>query len=230
MLTTGAFWCDTGCNSLLKAAPPRRGDLRLSAHSPEELVLWCKRTLPDDTRAFEALVAQYKRAVYAIAYRLMGSREEAEDQAQEAFLKIYRGVTKLEEPVTLPAWIQRVTVNTCLDALARGKRRPATTSITSDDDWEREDRDYADRRSPGPFEAAEHAELRRCLERALAGLDPEARRVIVLRDVEDMPYEEIAGALEVSLSALKMRIHRARLAVQRLLKQVCPGLAGAARV
>ncbi len=92
--------------------------------SPEELVRWCQRTLPDDTRAFEALVAQYKRAVFATAYRLMGSREEAEDQAQEAFLKIYRGVAKLEDPVTLPAWIQRVTINTCLDALEKQRRRP----------------------------------------------------------------------------------------------------------
>lgn len=190
--------------------------------------MWCRQTLPDDTRAFEALVAQYKRAVFATAYRLMGNREEAEDQAQEAFLKIYRGVTKLSEPLTLPAWIQRVTVNTCLDALAKQKRRPAHTPLAADDEGEQDARDYADARRPGPVAAAENAELRRCLERALDALDPEARRVVVLRDVEDMSYDEIAGALKLGLSALKMRIHRARLAVKRLLEQICPGVAGAA--
>ena len=190
--------------------------------------MWCRRTLPDDTRAFEALVAQYKRGVFATAYRLMGSREEAEDQAQESFLKIYRGVTKLEEPAALPAWIQRVTVNTCLDALAKQKRRPASASFTADDEGVRDARDYADARRPGPVAAAEGAELRRCLERPLDALGDDARKVVVLRDVEDMPYEEIAGALKLGLSALKMRIHRARLAVKRLLEQICPGVAGAA--
>ena len=201
----------------------------MSVPPPEELVLWCRRTLPDDTRAFEALVAQYKRGVFATAYRLMGSREEAEDQAQEVFLKIYRGVTKLEDPKTLTAWIQRVTVNTCLDALAKRKRRPATTPLNADEETG-EGRDYADARAATPDAEAARGELRRCLERALAALDAEARKVIVLRDVEDMAYEEIAGALGLGLSALKMRIHRARLALQRLLEQVCPGVARAARV
>ncbi|MBD0373920.1 MAG: sigma-70 family RNA polymerase sigma factor, partial [Pyrinomonadaceae bacterium] len=102
----------------------------MDAISPEELVLWCQRTLPHDTRAFEALVAQYKRSVFATAYRLMADRQEAEDQAQEVFLKIYRGIKSLKEPVTLTAWIQRITVNTCLDAMEKQKRRPPTISIS----------------------------------------------------------------------------------------------------
>lgn len=198
--------------------------------SPEDLVLWCRRTLPDDTRAFEALVAQYKRGVFATAYRLMGSRAEAEDQAQEAFLKIYRGVAKIEEPATLPSWIQRVTINTCLDALAKQKRRAATSYVTTEGEGEHEDRDLADTRHPDPSARAEQSELRRCLERALDGLDSDARKIIVLRDVEDMAYEEIAQFLKIGLSALKMRIHRARQGVQKLLEQVCPGVADAFRV
>ena len=193
--------------------------------SPEELVRWCRRTLPEDTSAFEALVRLYKRRVFAIAYRMMGNREEAEDQAQEAFLKIYRGVLKLENPAALPDWVRRVAVNTCLDALARQKRRPPSA-----DEGELEDIDSAPApAADGPGAAAERDELRRCLERALAGLGPDARRVIILRDVEDWPYDEIAAALGVELSAIKMRIHRARLAVRKLLERVCPGVARAAR-
>lgn len=135
--------------------------------------------------------------------------------------------TRLEDPATLPAWVQRVTINTCLDALSRRKRQPATTSLTVGDE-EGETRDYTNIRNPGA--TAEQSELRRCLERTLAKLDPEARKVIVLRDVEDMSYEEIAGLLKIGLSALKMRIHRARLAAQKLLEQICPGLASAAGI
>lgn len=201
----------------------------MSALSPEELVQWCKRTLPYDTRAFEALVAEYKRSVFATAYRMMGSREEAEDQAQEAFLKIFRGVTKLKEPVTLPAWIHRITVNTCLDALAKQKRRLETAPLTINEQ-EQEEQYYADTRNLSPGANVEFEELRGCLEKALAGLEPEAREVIVLRDIEDMAYEEIAGMLKIGLSALKMRIHRARLALQRMLEQVCPGVARTAKI
>ena len=106
---------------------------------------------------------------------------------------------------------------------------PRARPFAADDGDGHEARDYADTRNPGPFAAAESAELRGCLERALDALDPEARKVVVLRDVEDMPYEELAGALKIGLSALKMRIHRGRLAVKRLLEQICPGVAGAAR-
>ncbi len=192
--------------------------------SPEELVLWCQQTLPDDTRAFEALVAQYKQSVYATAYRLLGNRQEAEDQAQEVFLKVYRSIGKLSEPQTFPAWLRRITVNTCLDALEKQKRRPPTFSLASsaEDDTE-DDRDYADAESPSPWATVEQDELRRCLEKALARLEPEGRSALVLRDIEENSYEETAAALQLGLSAVKMRIHRARLALQKLLEQICPG-------
>lgn len=190
--------------------------------SPEELVGWCQRTLPDDPRAFEQLVTQYKQRVFALAFRLMGNRQEAEDQAQEVFLKIYRNIKSLDDAMTLTAWIDRITVNTCFDALARQKRRPATTSLTPRDEDKAEPR-YADTRLPTPEEAALQRELRRCLEQALAQLDGAGRAVLVLRDIEDRSYQEIADVLGVGLSAVKMRIHRARLAFQQLLDAVCPG-------
>lgn len=197
----------------------------MSDLSPEELVLWCQRTLPEDTRAFEALVARFKRGVFGTAYRMMGNREEAEDQAQESFLKIYRGIAGLKEPATLTTWIQRVTVNTCLDALSKQKRQPAYLSLTAE--AEDDGLDYPDLRTADPRAAAESGELRHCIERALSSLEAESRTVIILRDVEDMSYEEIADALKLKMSAVKMRIHRARLAFQKLLEKVCPGVVAA---
>lgn len=193
--------------------------------SPEELARWCQRTLPEDTRAFEALVSQYKRRVFAVALRLMGNREEAEDQAQEVFLKVYRGVRKLDDPATLTSWIYRITTNTCFDALASKDRRHAAESLEqARDGGEPEPIIYADARTPTPEEAVMRRDLRRCLERAISNLDPVDRGIIVLRDVEDRPYQEIAESLAIGLSAVKMRIHRARLTFQKIFARVCPGM------
>lgn len=191
----------------------------------EEMVRRCQRTLPDDTRAFEALVTHYKGRIYGIAYRLMGNQQEAEDQAQEVFLKVYRSITTLEDPATFPAWITRIATNTCLDALTRRKRRPQTTPLMSSNAEEPEEPRYVDTRTPTPEEAVLRREVRRCLETALQRMEPGARAALVLRDIEDRPYQEVADILAVGLSAAKMRIHRARVAFQDLLERVCPGVA-----
>ena len=192
--------------------------------SSEDLVHWCQRTLPDDTRAFEALVARYKQNVFASARRLLGSRADAEDVAQEVFIKIYRGIKDLSEPATLTTWIYRITTRTCFDFLDSRKRRAGVQSLTYLAGKADELPLDVDAKTATPEEKAMRTELRRCLEKTLAILDSEARGIIVLRDVEDCSYQEIADVLALGLSAVKMRIHRARLAFQRLLNQVCPGI------
>ncbi len=188
---------------------------------PEELVRWCQRTLPDDTAGFEALVAQYKQGVYATACRLLGNRHDAEDVAQEVFLKVYRRIRTLNEPAALTTWIYKITTRACFDALARrGSASARGESPSADDEGALS---YPDAGAT-PEEAALRREVGRCLERALSRLDADARAMIVLRDVEDLPYKEVAEVLALGLSAVKMRIHRTRLALQRLLAQVCPGV------
>lgn len=193
--------------------------------SPGELAVLCQEARAGDTRPFEALVARYKQTVFATAYRMMGNRHDAEDQAQEVFLKIYRNIKHLKEPATLTSWVYRITINSCRDALQQ-QRSPATTQIDVPDD-EGNELEHADTRTPSPQTAIEHGELRGCLEKTLASLGEQERSVLILRDVEDRPYQEIAEALGVGLSAVKMRIHRARLAFQKLLDRVCPGVARA---
>jgi RNA polymerase sigma-70 factor (ECF subfamily) len=159
----------------------------------------------------------------------MGNRQEAEDLAQEVFLKIYRNIRGLQEPATLPAWITRIAINTCMDALSRQQRRPQTTPLTpigSDGEPEEELR-YADTQMVTPEEAAMRMELRRCIERALSNLEPGARTALVLRDLDDYSYQEIAEMLSLGLSAVKMRIHRARLAFQQAINKICPDVRNA---
>ena len=189
---------------------------------PEVLVRLCQQTLPDDTRAFEALVVQFKARVYATAYRLMGDRHDAEDQAQEVFVKVYRGIKDLSDTAGVAAWIYRITVNTCFDALGKRERSVVTTSTTVLD-ADQEEQIY-DADASTPEEIALRRELRSCLEAALQELDLAERAVLVLRDVEGRPYQEIADTLSVGLSAVKMRIHRSRVAFQTLFDRLCPGL------
>jgi RNA polymerase sigma-70 factor (ECF subfamily) len=193
----------------------------MNLFSVEELVLRCQQTLPEDTRAFEAIVVKYKRRVFATCHRLMANPADAEDQAQEVFLKIYRNIKKLNEPATFESWLQRITVNTCLDALERQKRRPV---IEIHIDEEKEETNGFEVPSNSDIaNVLETEEIRNCLEKALAKLEPKGRSAVILRDVEELSYEEIADALDVGLSAVKMRIHRARLAIQKLIVEICPG-------
>jgi RNA polymerase sigma-70 factor, ECF subfamily len=192
--------------------------------SLEELVRHCQRTLPDDPRAFELLVAQCKARVFTIAYRLMGDRQEAEDQAQEVLLKVYRGIKSLNDPASFVSWLDRITTNTCFDALNHQQRRPTTSSLTPQADQRIHVSGLIDTRSLSPEEFALRNELRECLERTLSRLDLLGRTALILRDIENHSYQEIAEILGIKLSAVKMRIHRTRLAFQELLDVTCPGM------
>ncbi|MDF2759271.1 MAG: sigma-70 family polymerase sigma factor [Thermomicrobiales bacterium] len=191
---------------------------------PQTLARLCQQTLPEDTRAFQALVGQFKERVYATAYRLMGSRQDAEDQAQEVFIKVYRGIQDLDDPAAVTAWIYRLTVNICFDALRKHGRSPITTEVASSSADRDEEPQVADPNVVPPEEIAVQRELRECMEDVLQRLDPVERGVLVLRDVEDRPYQEIAETLAIGLAATKMRIHRARLAFQQIFESLCAEL------
>lgn len=156
----------------------------------------------------------------------MGNRQDADDQAQEVFLKIFRGIMELDNPHTLTSWIYRITVNTCLDALRKEKRNPARAVGNPRGEAADEESadDIPDTQSPTPEEAVAREEMILCLEETWVQLEPTNRVVLALREIEERSYEEIAKILELGLSAVKMRIHRARLLFKQLLDQICPDL------
>ena len=205
-------------------APPMR--LQRTPHSSEELVRHCQQTLPQDSTCFEMLVARYKGLVFKTAFRLMGNQADADDQAQEVFLKIYRRIKELDDPQALTTWIYRITVNTCLDALRKEKRNPIELfEIPSDNPEDEANKtEIKDTRSPTPEEAAVRNEALECIEETWAKMEPTNRAILMLREIEERPYEEIAKILDMGLSAIKMRIHRARLLFKQLLDQICPDL------
>jgi RNA polymerase sigma-70 factor (ECF subfamily) len=162
-------------------------------------------------------VQRYQRQLLGIAYRVLGNWQDAEDLAQEALLKAYLRLDGLSNPAALGAWLRRLTLNACLDDLARRQRRPTLVSLSTPDESEQlPERALA---VASAEDAAVRAEEWRDLQATLLRLDPASREVLLLRELYGYSYAEIAAMLDLGLSAVKMRVHRARHAVQRAMDE-----------
>jgi len=156
-----------------------------------------------DPRAFEDLVRGYQHRVFGVALRMLGSRAEAEDIAQDVFLRVHRAVRDFRGEARLSTWLYGIASNLCLNRLASADRK----RMRHDDD--------ALMQAPGDAvdatAAMEHAEVQAALRQAIAELPDERRLVVVLRDLEGLSYEEIAQALDLEPGTVRSRLHRARL-------------------
>jgi RNA polymerase sigma-70 factor (ECF subfamily) len=194
--------------------------------SDEELVARAKRELPSDTRSYEVLVQRYMNRVYSIVYRVVCNKEEAEDVTQEVFVKVYNSLKKFEQQAAFSSWLYRIATNSALDALDKTKRRPqAATPVANQRNGSKEEEtdllSLQATTEAGPEDSAIQSELRECISRVLKKLDKDQARVLVMRDFDDLSYDEIAKVMGANLSAVKMRIHRARLAFQDVFGQFC---------
>ncbi len=190
----------------------------------EELVTRCKSELPHNTRSYEQLVQRHMNRVYTIVYRVVNHREEAEDITQDVFVKVFHSLRKFDQKSSFSTWVYRIATNSALDSLDKMKKRSKDTSLVgsrSDGENAVDALSLQESPQPGPEANALQSELRECIQRVLKSLDLEQRRVILLRDFEDLSYDEIADVLQAKLSAVKMRIHRARLAFQEIFNRFC---------
>jgi RNA polymerase sigma-70 factor (ECF subfamily) len=172
-----------------------------------------------DVAAFEELVKRYDRKLLRIAQHLTHNREDAEDVVQEAFLKAFQHVGQFRENSKFSTWLIRITLNQSLMKLR--KRRP-TREVSIDNDFQSEEdnlpivvADWA----PNPEELYRAAELREILRKTLQELSPGLRVIFVLRDIEGLSLEETAGALDLSVPAVKARSWRARLQLRERLSR-----------
>jgi RNA polymerase sigma-70 factor, ECF subfamily len=198
----------------------------MAALTDEELVARCKSELPRDTRSYELLVQRHMNRVYSQVYGVVSNKEEAEDITQEIFVKVYNALRKFEQQASFSSWLYRITTNSTLDALDKIKRRPKTIraangSKSTEHEEVAEPLESQAAPEAGPEESVIQAELRECIRSVLKKLDRDQARLLVMRDFNDASYDEIAKALSASLSAIKMRIHRARLAFQEVFSQFC---------
>lgn len=166
---------------------------------------------------FERLVQKYDKAIYNLAYRLTGDKEEAKDLAQEALVKAYRSFDKFQLGSSFEKWLYRIASNIYIDRLRRRPKfriesldRPIGTL---DEQLPRELQDN----SAGPEELAEISELHQAIQRGIQSLPPEYRLAVVLCDVQGFSYEEISEILKCSIGTVRSRIHRGRRLLRKRL-------------
>jgi RNA polymerase sigma-70 factor (ECF subfamily) len=181
--------------------------------SDEELIHLCQERLLGDPRPFHTLVARYRDRVINTAYRLLGDLHDAEDVAQEVFLKVYRGRVNFQAASSFSTWLYRITVNTCKNELRRRSRRP---SLLEPD---LESLGIRLPTAPSVEQDVIAREQRDIIQGTLDRLSETDREALILRDVQGLSYPEIVEVLGIGLSAVKMRVRRARLAFQERYRQ-----------
>ena len=153
---------------------------------------------------FERLAAENERQVYAVCYHMMGNREDAQDCAQEAMLRAFKAFGSFRRDASFTTWITRIAMNACTDALR--KRRPAASLDAMREETNFDVPDTA----PTAYARLVQKDRMRLLREGLDQLPEEMRRMIVLRDMRGMAYDEIAETLELPLGTVKSRVNRAR--------------------
>ncbi len=178
--------------------------------------------LAGDTQLYHELIRPHERKVYLMALSFLKNEADAEDVAQEAFLKAFRNLSSFRSEAKFSTWLISITLNEARSRLRRqSNHRTESLDQTSEDGTEIISpallRDWHEI----PSEAVERAEVREMLKAAVDGLSPIYRSVFVLRDVEELSVNETAEALSISVAAVKVRLHRARIMLQ---KQLTPQL------
>jgi RNA polymerase sigma-70 factor (ECF subfamily) len=181
------------------------------------------RLVARDESAFNELVGAYERRVFALVFRMLGRRDEAEDLAQEVFVQVFKAIDQFRGDSKLSTWIYRIAVNLCKNRSKYLSRRHANEQDDIDAMADRAPLTAAKGVSVGtisrPDELVEGMQLEMVVKRAIAQIDPEFREVLVLRDVEDLSYEEIAAVTGLPDGTVKSRIHRARAQLRALVEK-----------
>jgi len=170
--------------------------------------------------AYEELIERYEQQIFGMVYRLLGNQSDASDVVQEVFLKVFRGVATFREQSSLRTWIYRIAVNEANNH-RRWFVRHCKLEVPLEETRPEHPNSIEYTPDPGrsPFEQAMDSETRTLIERALTQINPVFRTAVVLRDVQNLSYEEIAEILQVSLGTVKSRILRGREALRRELTQ-----------
>jgi RNA polymerase sigma-70 factor (ECF subfamily) len=181
-----------------------------------------RRCLDGDSSAWAELVRAQHRRVYSLCYRFTGNPSDAEDLTQDVFLKIYSNLASFDTGRgSLHVWIAAMTRNLLVDNFRRTKNQRTTSSL--DDGWESSEElkpiERLTARGVSPHEAAAKNELARMVQSALARVSVELREAVILRDLQDLDYKEIACVLDIPEGTVKSRISRGRAELARLLER-----------
>ena len=162
---------------------------------------------------FENQLERYKNRVYGFAFHYLGNREEAEDVTQEVFIRLWKHRDNIDEDQPL-GWLLRVARNASVDAIRRRKTYQRSVSVNS------ELLDYAHGSNPLPDSEAESSDFRQHLLNAVEELDEPYRSIVILREIQELKYQEIGDALDLPLTTVKVYLHRARKTLRNQLHEV----------
>ena len=172
----------------------------------------------EELARYDGIVQRYARHVYNIAYRMTGNEADARDLSQEAFLRVYRALRRVQPGAPLESWLYRIVSNLYIDLLRR-RPRARVESLDTPIGTPRGEivREFPDA-AANPEAVFEREHIDGAIQEALGVLSPELRMVVVLSDIEGFAYEEIAAILRVPLGTVKSRLHRARHVLQQRLR------------
>jgi RNA polymerase sigma-70 factor (ECF subfamily) len=177
----------------------------------EQLVARAQSGADRDLRPFEELMRRHQSKILANCRYLTGSVDDAQDLAQEVFVKAYFGLRTFRRDAAFGTWIQRIKVNHCLNFLRKRKKQSFVDA--EDPGLEAEESMHVAPQATAELVAADR---RRLIEAALEALPPTLRVALVMADLDEIPYQEIADRLDIGLSAVKMRIKRGREEFRRI--------------
>jgi len=172
------------------------------------------RLIARDERAFNELVELYENRVFRLVFRMLGRREEAEDMAQEVFVQVFKAVGQFRGDSKLSTWVYRIAINLCKNRLKYLSRRHSGAEEELEPMADRAPLTMGTGVTTGdisrPDQMVEGYQLERIVHEAIAELDADFREVLILRDVEDLTYEELCEITGLPDGTVKSRLHRAR--------------------
>jgi RNA polymerase sigma-70 factor, ECF subfamily len=186
-------------------------------------VLLVRRCISGDAAAWEEIVQRYNRRIYNICYRFAGSADDAQDLTQEVFIKMYRTLNSYDvDRGAFMTWVTTVTRNLLVDHFRKTKQDRMTDSLDTTSSDHEDVMPFGEQipdRGPAPDSKVQSREAREVVHEALQKLSPELREAVILRDLQDMDYREIAKVLKVPEGTVKSRINRGRAELARLLQR-----------
>ncbi len=181
-----------------------------------------QRTLSGDLDAFDTIVREHRETVFRVAMRFVKNETEAEDVVQDTFMNAFRKLDSFKGDAALGSWLYRIGVNTSLMRLRKKKRRSEVSMESMTTAGERPTSHFEDTRAPRPMradEVAQNNELRAKIMEAIDELEPKYQTVFMAKEFEGMSLEEIGESMDLSVPAVKSRLHRARLHMRATLER-----------
>lgn len=184
------------------------------------------RALDGELPAFEKLVTRYQNKIVGFSARMLNDQDEAEDVAQEVFIKAYRSLESFRGDASFSTWIYRIATNLCIDRLRAKKRRPQQ-AYSLDEPYDKEEdkggREIADF-SNEPTREVEREELRRRVRQVMSEMPEKMRTILIMCDMQGMAYEDIAKVLNCPIGTVKSRLFHARADLGRRLRPYISGV------